>query len=77
MKLTFKKVKGADGYEIRYATNKKFKKSKKITVKSPKATLKKLKKGKKYFVKIRAFKRTAASQKVYGAYSKVVKINVK
>lgn len=77
VKLTFKKVKGADGYEIRYATNKKFKKSKKITVKSPKATLKKLKKGKKYFVKIRAFKRTAASQKVYGAYSKVVKINVK
>ncbi len=77
VKLTFKKVKGADGYEIRYATNKKFKKSKKITVKSPKATLKKLKKGKKYFVKIRAFKRNAASQKVYGAYSKVVKINVK
>lgn len=77
VKLTFKKVKGADGYEIRYATNKKFKKSKKITVKSPKATLKKLKKGKKYFVKIRAFKRNAASQKVYGAYSKVVKINLK
>ena len=77
VKLTFKKVKGADGYEIRYATNKKFKKSKKITVKSPKATLKKLKKGKKYFVKIRAFKRNAASQKVYGAFSKVVKINLK
>lgn len=77
VKLTFKKVKGADGYEIRYATNKKFKKSKKITVKSPKATLKKLKKGRKYFVKIRAFKRNTASQKVYGAYSKVVKINLK
>lgn len=77
VKLTFKKVKGADGYEIRYATNKKFKKSKKITVKSPKATLKKLKMGRKYFVKIRAFKRNADSQKVYGAYSKVVKINLK
>lgn len=77
VKLTFKKVKAADGYEICYATNKKFKKSKKVTVKSPKATLKKLKKGKKYFVKVRAFKRDASSQKVYGAYSKVVKLTVR
>ena len=77
IKLTFKKVNGADGYEVRYATNKKFKKSKKITVKAPKATLKKLKKGKKYFVKVRAFKRDASSQKVYGAYSKVVKLTVR
>ena len=77
IKVTFKKVAGAKGYEIRYATNKKFKKSKKVTVKSPKATLKKLKKGKKYFVKVRAYKLNSASQKVYGAYSKVVKITVK
>ena len=77
IKVTFKKVTGAKGYEIRYATNKKFKKSKKVTVKSPKATLKKLKKGKKYFVKVRAYKLNSASQKVYGAYSKVVKITVR
>lgn len=77
IKVTFKKVTGAKGYEIRYATNKKFKKSKKVTVKSPKATLKKLKKGKKYFVKVRAYKLNPASQKVYGAYSKVVKITVR
>lgn len=77
IKLTFKKVRGADGYEVLYATNKKFKKSKKVTVKAPKATLKKLKKGKKYFVKVRAFKRDASSQKVYGAYSKVVKLTVR
>lgn len=77
IKLTFKKVRGADGYEVLYATNKKFKKNKKVTVKAPKATLKKLKKGKKYFVKVRAFKRDASSQKVYGAYSKVVKLTVR
>lgn len=77
VKLTFKKVKAADGYEICYATNKKFKKSKKVTVKSPKATLKKLKKGKKYFIKIRAFKHNSSSQKVFGAYSKTVKIVIK
>lgn len=77
VKLTFKKVKGADGYEICYATNKKFKKSKKMTVKSPKATLKKPKKGKKYFIKVRAFKRNASSKKVFGTYSKTVKIAIK
>lgn len=77
IKLTFKKVNGADGYEVRYATNKKFKKSKKITVKAPKATLKKLKKGKKYFVKVRAFKRDSSLKKVFGTYSKTVKITIK
>lgn len=77
VKLTFKKVKGADGYEICYATNKKFKKSKKMTVKSAKATLKKLKKGKKYFIKVRAFKRDASLKKVFGTYSKTVKITIK
>ena len=77
IKVTFKKVAGAKGYEVLYATNKKFKKSKKVTVKAPKATLKKLKKGKKYFVKVRAYKLNSASQKVYGAYSKVVKITVR
>lgn len=77
IKVTFKKVAGAKGYEVLYATNKNFKKSKKVTVKAPKATLKKLKKGKKYFVKVRAYKLNSASQKVYGAYSKVVKITVR
>lgn len=77
IKLTFKKVNGANGYEVRYATNKKFKKSKKVIVSSPKATLKKLKKGKKYFIKVRAFKQDSSSQKVYGAYSKISKIIMK
>lgn len=77
LKVSFKKVTGADGYEIRYATNKKFKKSKKVFVSSAKGTLKKLKKGKKYFVKIRAYKLNAASEKVFGSYGKTATIVIK
>ena len=72
IKITLKKVKGATGYEIMYATNKKFKKAKKITVKKPKATLKKLKKKKKYFIKARAINKNGK-----GAWSKVKKVKVK
>lgn len=77
LKVSFKKVTGADGYEIRYATNKKFKKSKKVFVPSTKGTLKKLKKGKKYFVKIRAYKLNTASGKVFGSYGKTATIVIK
>lgn len=61
LKVTWKKVSGAKGYEIKLATNKKFTKNKK-TLKIKKGsvvnkTIKKLKRGKKYFVKIRAYKK--------------------
>lgn len=55
-----KKTAQTDGYQIQYARNSKFTKSKKtVTVndaKQAKLTVKKLKKGKKYYVRIRAFK---------------------
>lgn len=61
LKVTWKKVSGAKGYEIKLATNKKFTKNKKtVKVKKGSATsktIKKLKSKKKYFVKIRAYKK--------------------
>ena len=72
IKLTLKKVKNATGYEIQYATNKKFKKAKTKKVKKLKVTLKKLKKKKKYFIRVRAFNKTTK-----GAWSKVKKVKVK
>lgn len=78
MKITFKKVKGADGYQISYSTSKKFKKGtvKNVTAsKSPK-TIKKLKKGKTYYVKVCAYKKDSAGKKVTGKYSPVVKVKI-
>ena len=78
MKITFKKVKGANGYQISYSTSKKFKKGTVKTVtaaKSPK-TIKKLKKGKTYYVKVCAYKKDSAGKKVTGKYSSVVKVKI-
>ena len=72
IKLTLKKVKNATGYEVQYATNKKFKKAKTTKIKKLKVTLKKLKKKKKYFIRVRAFNKTTK-----GAWSKVKKVKVK
>lgn len=70
IKLKWKKLSGADGYEIQYARNAKFTKNKKkVTVKKAAATsktIKKLKKKSRYYVRIRAYKK--ANRKT--AYSK-------
>ncbi|MCE2604087.1 hypothetical protein LH384_33910, partial [Pseudomonas aeruginosa] len=52
LKVTYKKISGAKGYQITYSTNKKYKKkkTKSVTASSTKKTLKKLKKGKTYYV---------------------------
>ena len=77
LKVSWKKVSGATGYEVQYATNNKFTKGKKtVTVKKNKVTLKKLKPKKKYFVKVRAYK-LANGRKYFGKWSKVVKKKVK
>ncbi len=60
LKITWKKVSGAKGYEIKLATNKKFTKNKR-TFKVKKGTstskvIKNLKSGKRYYVKLRAYK---------------------
>ncbi len=77
MQVKIKKVSKADGYEIVYSTNKKFKKSKKTTTAKTKAVVKKLKNGKTYYVKVRAFKKDSANKKVYGKYSNVKQVKIK
>ena len=76
VKVTWKKVPNSLGYQIQYATNKKFKKAKKKTVKYTFVTLKKLKKKKTYFIRIRAYK-IADGKKAYGKWSTVKKVKIK
>ena len=77
LNVSWKKVSGATGYEVKAATNNKFTKGKKTaTVKKNKATLKKLKAKKMYYVKVRAFK-TVNGKKYVGKWSKVVKKKTK
>lgn len=76
--VAWKKVSGANGYEVKYATKKNFKKAKTVTVKATKGkvVIKKLKAKKKYYVKVRAYK-MHRGQKYYGAFSKVKKFTAK
>lgn len=80
MTVTWKRNKKADGYQITYAQSKNFKKAKKnVMIKKNKTTkkvIKNLKSGKKYYVKVRAYKKSG-NKKIYGAYSKVKTIKVK
>ncbi len=58
IQFKFKNTLGAEGFEIKYSTNKKLKGAKKITIKKivKLRKLKKLKSDTKYYVRIRAFK---------------------
>lgn len=76
MKVTWKKVSGADGYQVTYAANKSFRKAKKKITAKKTLTVKGLKKGKTYYVKVRAYKLDSTGGKVYGVYSKVRKIKI-
>lgn len=79
MKVSYKKVSGASGYQIAYSTNKKFASSatKKVTTSSTSKTLKNLKKGKTYYVRVRAYQTDSAGNKVYGTYSGKKSIKIK
>ncbi|MCI8956502.1 MAG: hypothetical protein HFG29_05845 [Eubacterium sp.] len=78
VKISWKKVSGVAGYNIRYAlSKKKLKKAKIKKIKKNKIsyTIKKLKK-KKYFIQVRAYK-VVDKKTYYGAWSKVKKVTVK
>ncbi len=84
LNIQVKQISGLDnyqesGYEVRYATNKKFKKAERIRF-SKKATVTgekwKVTKGKQYWVKVRAYMKTRAGKMIYSKYSKVMKIKV-
>lgn len=80
IRIKWKKVDGANGYQVRLGTNKKTTKGKKTYTIKRGSTLKKnvknLKKGKRYYVKVRPY-RNIGGKKVYGAYSSVKSIKVK
>lgn len=78
LKVSFKKVSKASGYQIVYADNKKFKKSHKIDVNRNRTsrTISKLKKG-SYYVKVRAYKMDSRDKRVYGTYSIVKSVRIK
>lgn len=77
LKVSWSKVSGAKGYQIRYSTSKTFKNSKVVYTTSKYKTLSKLKSGKRYYVKVRAYKLNAKGAKVYGTYSAVKNLKVK
>ena len=64
IKVTWKKMKNIDGYELQYSTSSKFKKAVTQVI------------SKKYYIRIRAYKRSNR-QMVYGAYSKMKKVKVR
>ena len=76
VKLSWKKVKGADGYQIRYARKKSFADAKKVSTKLKSKTVKGLTKGKKYFFSVRAFK-TQDGKKKWGLWSKTISVKLK
>lgn len=78
MKITWKKVTGADGYEISMRTGKGRYKSIKTITKGKTVTFTKsgLKKGKSYSFRVRAYKKVG-SKKTYGSYSNVKTIKLK
>lgn len=75
IKLTIKKVAGAKGYQVRYATNKKFKKAVVKTTTKTTYTIKKLKKKKTYYVRVRAFKKSGKTR-VYGKWSNRKRVKI-
>ncbi|MCR5793356.1 MAG: InlB B-repeat-containing protein [Lachnospiraceae bacterium] len=78
MLIKWKKVKDAKGYEVCYSNRKNFKKgvkAKKTTKVS--LTIKKLKKGTTYYVRVRAYKKDAKGNNLYGDWSKTMKVKIK
>ena len=72
IKIKWKKVKGINGYQIQYSTNKEFKKAKKITIKSKTTTSKTIKNignSKKYYIRIRSYKKNKGKN-IYSNWSK-------
>ncbi len=80
MSVSWKRDTKASGYQIVYAHDKKFKKSKKtVTIssnKTTKKTIKKLKKKTTYYVKVRAYKKVGKT-KIYGSYCSAKSVKVR
>ncbi len=77
VKLKLKKIAGVDGYQIKYSYKKNMKKAKSLTTSKVTKTIKKLKSKKKVYIKVRAYKKDTSGNRVYGAWSKKIKVKVK
>ena len=81
--VNWKKISDATGYEIQYATNKKFRLAKRIRINkivTKHAVIKNIKGKNQYYIRIRACKKDKVDGKkktVYSAWSKTKKIKVK
>ena len=73
--IQWKKAAGVSGYQVQYATNKKFKKATKKLSKNTSITIQKLKK-KTYFIRLRVYY-MKKGKKIYGKWSAVKKMKVK
>lgn len=79
-KLTvkWKKISGAEGYQLQYATDSKFTKNKKTTTMTDTSfTVKKLTKNKTYYVRVRTYAIDSTGSKVYSAWSNTKKLKIK
>lgn len=78
VRVKWKKITGAGGYQLQYSTDRKFRSKGRKTKNTKRVAClcKKLKKNKKYYFRIRAW-RISDKQKVYGCWSKAKKITVK
>ena len=76
--VNWRKVNNAKGYQVEYALDKKFTKSKKSkTQKNLSFTAKNLKKTKVYYVRVRAYTLDSKGRKVYGKWSSTKKVKIK
>lgn len=76
IKVTVKKVSGADGYQIQYSTKSNMKSAKTVTSSKTTTTISKLSKGKKYYIRVKAYKKDSTGKKVAGKWSKVKNLKV-
>lgn len=74
--ISYSNLSDVKGYEVVYATNKKFSKAKTVITTKTGVTLSKCKKGATYYVKVRGYKLDSTGKKVYGKYSSVRKVMV-
>ena len=76
LKVTFKKIKGVKGYQVRWCDNKSFDGYEQKSIKKTKLTIKHLDKKSTYWVKARAYKKVNGA-KTYGKWSAKKKKKIK
>lgn len=78
IRVRFRKMSGAAGYQIEYSDSKKFEsaETKELKASAGAKTIAGLKAGKKYFVRMRAYSVDSMGNRVYGTYSAVKTVKI-